>query len=227
MTKSREIQAYLNEVEQLVHAMKTELDQTRLLLYRAWARTPRNCKIANVIASIPDGIDFQVKQVDNKYSVLIANDTHGNNYKNITTKIKELGFDSGYKAIEIRIKLNKSRVDYEHILPFLGNLPYECFYLILMDSGNQLIKTVRISEGGIAGTLVDLKKIYKIALDNYTTGMILSHNHPSGNLNPSESDIILTKKIIEAGKLLDINVIDHLIIGHDEYFSFADDGIMG
>jgi len=227
VTKGREIQAYLNEVEQLVHALKTELDQTRNLLYRVWARNPRNCKIANAIASNSDDIDFQVKQADNNYSVLTANDPPGNSYKKITAQIKELGFDSGYKAREIRIKLNSSLIVYEHIMPFLGNLPYEAFYLILMDNSNQLIKTVKVSEGGISGTLVDLKKIFKIALDNYTTGMIISHNHPSGNLNPSESDKILTKKIIEAGKLLDINVIDHLITGHGEYFSFSDDGIMG
>jgi DNA repair protein RadC len=75
------------------------------------------------------------------------------------------------------------------------------------------VQEVREREGGIFGTLVDPKKIYKIALDNYPSVMILAHNHPSVNLHPSESDKKLTKKILEAGKLLDINVIDHLIIG--------------
>jgi DNA repair protein RadC len=75
--------------------------------------------------------------------------------------------------------------------------------------------------------MVDPKKLFKTALDNYSASLILSHNHPSGNLNPSEGDTKLTKKIIGGGKLLDIAVIDHLIIGMDGYFSFADEGLMG
>jgi DNA repair protein RadC len=97
---------------------------------------------------------------------------------------------------------------------------------MLLDNSTQLIKTVRINEGGISGTLVDLKKVYKIALDNYTSSLILAHNHPSANLQPSYQDKKLTKKIINAGKLLDINVLDHLIIGWDNYFSFADEGMI-
>jgi len=226
--KSHEIQTYLKDIEILVHNLKTELDLTRNLLYRVWLKQPKNnCKIADDKENLPIDIEFITNKISDKNMVLTVQDSSGSNYEKITTQIKELGFNSGYKAREPKLKLNTSRVAYEHILTFLGDQPYESFYLILLDNNNQLIKTVKVSEGGITGTLVDLKKIYKIALDNYTSAMLLTHNHPSGNLQPSSSDEILTKKIIAAGKLLDITVIDHLIIGHNEYFSFADEGIMG
>jgi DNA repair protein RadC len=95
-----------------------------------------------------------------------------------------------------------------------------------LDASKKVVKTVCVSEGGISGTMVDPKRIFKIALDSYCSGIIISHNHPSGNLTPSTGDTKLTKKIIDGGKLLDITVIDHLIIGMDDYFSFADEGLM-
>ena len=125
------------------------------------------------------------------------------------------------------LKLTTSRLVYEHIHPFLDNLTYESMYITLLNTGNQLIKSVCISEWGIGGTQVDPKKVFKIALDHYAAGILLSPNHPSENLQPRTSYIVLTKKIVEVGKLLDINVTDHLIIGEDGYFSFSDEGMMG
>jgi DNA repair protein RadC len=138
-----------------------------------------------------------------------------------------LGFSSGgRKQVIILFVLTVQGLLYQHIKPFLADLPYECFYIILLDASNKVVKTVCVSEGGISGTMIDPKRIFKIALDSYCSGIIISHNHPSGNLNPSEGDTKLTKKIIGGGKLLDITVIDHLIIGMDGYFSFADEGLM-
>jgi DNA repair protein RadC len=85
---------------------------------------------------------------------------------------------------------------------------------------------VRISEGGISGTVVDPKKIFKIALDHHTTGIILAHNHPSGNLTPSEADLKITQNIKQAGTLLEISVLDHLIISGEQFYSFAHEGRM-
>ena len=225
--KIHEIKTYLQAIELVVSGLKTELDLTRSLLYRTWLKHQNNCKIAASKDTMPASIEFLTKKVDSQNMVLTVQESQGSNYEKICIQIKELGFVSGNKVRDPSPKVNTSQVAYEHIVKFLGDLPYESFYIMLLDSSNQLIKTVCVSEGGISGTLVDLKKIYKIALDNYTTSMILSHNHPSGNLQPSGRDGVLTKRIIEAGKLLDIIVIDHLIIGRDSYYSFADEGLMG
>ncbi|HZI24412.1 MAG TPA: JAB domain-containing protein, partial [Chryseolinea sp.] len=91
---------------------------------------------------------------------------------------------------------------------------------------NRLIKKIQISQGGVAGTVADPKIIFKFALDELSSGIILAHNHPSGNLTASQADLDLTKKLKEAGKLLDIQVLDHIIVAGQKYFSFADEGLM-
>ncbi|MBM3404423.1 MAG: JAB domain-containing protein [Bacteroidetes bacterium] len=108
----------------------------------------------------------------------------------------------------------------------LASIAYEEFWIILMNKANKVIRKVNISEGGLSGTVVDPKKIFKIALEQNATGIILCHNHPSGNIKPSEADIKLTRQLQEAGKLMEMVVLDHIIIGEDRYFSFADEGMM-
>jgi DNA repair protein RadC len=105
-------------------------------------------------------------------------------------------------------------------------LPHEEFWVIFLTRSNTVIKTECISRGGISGTVVDLRLILKPAIECLASGIILSHNHPSGNLKPSLEDINLTKKIKEAARLMDISVQDHLIVGDQNYFSFADEGIL-
>ena len=95
---------------------------------------------------------------------------------------------------------------------------------MLLNRAHLLIKKKRISEGGVSGTVADPKIIFKLALEELASGIILVHNHPSGNLNPSQSDIDLTKKIKDAGKTLEIQLLDHLIIAGKKYYSFADEG---
>lgn len=82
----------------------------------------------------------------------------------------------------------------------------------------------KISEGRVTGTVVDPKKVFKIALDHHASSIILGHNHPSGNVNPSDQDSIITQKLIQAGKLIEIMVLDHIILGQEQYYSFADEG---
>jgi DNA repair protein RadC len=106
----------------------------------------------------------------------------------------------------------------------LQDLSYEQFWLITLSRSNALISRHKISKGGIAGTVVDPKRIYKTALEDHASGIILLHNHPSGALKPSKADRMLTQKLINAGTFLDIIVLDHLIISNQGYHSFADNG---
>jgi DNA repair protein RadC len=123
-----------------------------------------------------------------------------------------------------KVKITSSKIAYELFVPHLADLNQEVFAVICLNrAGNPLI-TKAVSSGGISETLVDLRIIYKLALENNATSIILAHNHPSGNILPSEADIKLTQKIIDAGKIMNIKVLDHLIIGHNEYYSMADQG---
>lgn len=108
----------------------------------------------------------------------------------------------------------------------LGDLNYESFCILMLNQANQVLKTFKVSDGGITGTVVDPRKIFKIALDWNATQIVLGHNHPSGQVSPSEADIKLTKKIKDAGIVMDILVLDHIIVGDGKYYSFADEGKM-
>jgi DNA repair protein RadC len=110
--------------------------------------------------------------------------------------------------------------------PLLSDLPHEEFWILLLNRNNLVIDKVMVSQGGLSGTIIDVRIILKMALDKLACSIILCHNHPSGNLNPSEADKDITRKIKEAGKHMDIPVLDHLIIGNDAYFSFADEGLI-
>ena len=115
---------------------------------------------------------------------------------------------------------------YKLLGPQLRDLNHEEFWLIILNQSAKVIRTEKISSGGIAGTVADPKLIFKKVLDQYGVAIILVHNHPSGNLTPSQADIDLTRKLVEAGAILDIKVHDHLIIGGDSFYSFADEGLI-
>ena len=100
----------------------------------------------------------------------------------------------------------------------------ECFLVLFLNRCNNIISHYIVSMGGINGTVIDVRMIAKAGIDCLASGVILSHNHPSGNINPSNNDIELTKKISEGLKLLDMQVLDHIIISDDEYYSFIDNG---
>jgi len=110
--------------------------------------------------------------------------------------------------------------------PLLSDLPHEEFWVLLLNRNNLVIDKMLVSQGGLSGTVIDVRIILKMALDKLASSIILCHNHPSGNLIPSEADKDITKKIKEAGKHMDIPVLDHLIIANDSYFSFADEGLI-
>lgn len=108
----------------------------------------------------------------------------------------------------------------------LSDLPHEEFWILLLNRANSVVKMECISQGGISGTVVDVRLILKPAIETLASGIILCHNHPSGQLKPSEQDVSLTKKIKESTRMMDINLLDHLIIGDQKYLSFADEGIL-
>jgi len=138
----------------------------------------------------------------------------------------ELGKRRKESEPTVKNKISCSKDIFDIMQPHLIDIPHEEFWIILLNRANHVIKKNQISSGGIAGTVVDVRLIFKIALENLSNSMILIHNHPSGNLKPSQADIDLTKKLKSAGIMMDIPVLDHLIITEKEYFSFADEGIL-
>lgn len=125
-----------------------------------------------------------------------------------------------------KVRISASAQAYEELYPMVADLPHEEFWLLLLNRANQVLKKVNVSKGGVSQTTVDAKVVFKAAVDNVASYVILCHNHPSGNLKPSEADIKLTKNLVEAGKTLDIPVLDHIIIAEKKYFSFLDEGLM-
>ena len=123
-----------------------------------------------------------------------------------------------------RRKVHSSRVAFEIMQPIIGELPHEEFWLIALRNNNAFHRKICVSEGGVSATIADPKKIFRLAVENNASALVLCHNHPSGQISPSRSDILLTRKCREAGKVLDMPVVDHLIIASDTYFSFADEG---
>jgi DNA repair protein RadC len=111
-------------------------------------------------------------------------------------------------------------------IPLLGDLEHEEFWVLLLNRNNRAIHRFMTSKGGITSTIIDVRMIMKTALERPATSMILCHNHPSGNTMPSDADQQITRKLKEAGKLMDIQVLDHIIIAQKSYYSFADNGLL-
>ena len=122
-------------------------------------------------------------------------------------------------------QITSSKKAFEIMQPIIGELPHEEFWVLYVNNSNKVIYKAQISKGGITGTVVDIRMVFKIAFEHYATAIILCHNHPSGKLQASESDLQLTRKIKLAGQTLDVLVQDHLIITEFGYLSFKDAGI--
>ncbi len=138
----------------------------------------------------------------------------------------ELGRRRKEFEVSEKPKISSSKDAYSQLSGDLIGLPHEEFWVLLLNRAHRVTKKKRISEGGVSGTVADPKIIFKLALEELASGIIVAHNHPSGNLMASQSDIDLTKKLKEAGKFLEIQLLDHLIICGQKYFSFADEGMM-
>jgi DNA repair protein RadC len=138
----------------------------------------------------------------------------------------ELGRRRNLGEALVKPKITGSRSVFDLMQPVLGELQHEEFWILYLNNANKIQLKFQMSKGGITGTLVDNRLVFKRALEISATGIILTHNHPSGNIKPSSSDISLTKKMIKGGELLDINVLDHVIIAEKDYFSFADNNMI-
>jgi DNA repair protein RadC len=138
----------------------------------------------------------------------------------------ELGRRRKELTADDKPKITGSRDVFEVLKADLLDIAHEEFWILLLNRANRVIRKSQVSQGGVAGTVADPKIIFKLALDELASGIILAHNHPSGNLTASQADLDLTKKLKEAGKLLDIQVLDHVIVAGQKYFSFADEGMM-
>ncbi|MFN3755750.1 MAG: RadC family protein [Flavobacterium sp.] len=123
-------------------------------------------------------------------------------------------------------KISTSKTVFEIMHPMLSDLPHEEFWVLYLNNSNKVIYKSLLSKGGITGTVVDLRLIFKTALEQHAVGIILCHNHPSGRLEASEADKKITQKIKTAAVHLEIHLMDHLIITETSYLSFADQGIL-
>ncbi|MFN0176734.1 MAG: DNA repair protein RadC [Saprospiraceae bacterium] len=136
----------------------------------------------------------------------------------------ELGRRRQISDLRERPKIGSSRDAFKVIAPLLTDLHHEEFWLILLNKAYEVFAREKLSTGGSAGTVADVKLAFKTALDARASAIIAVHNHPSGNLKPSNADMDLTKKLKEAGKILDLPLLDHLIVSERGYYSFADEG---
>jgi len=138
----------------------------------------------------------------------------------------ELGKRRQLEIVLEKLKITSSKDGFNLMQPIIGDLEHEEFWVLFLNNSNKVLAKHQISKGGVTATVVDVRLLFKRALELTSVGVIVCHNHPSGKLNPSNSDIQLTHKIKEAGTTLDIKLLDHLIITEKAYFSFADEGIL-
>ncbi|MFN0036294.1 MAG: RadC family protein, partial [Saprospiraceae bacterium] len=136
----------------------------------------------------------------------------------------ELGRRRQISDLRERPRVGSSRDAFNVIAPLLTDLHHEEFWLLLLNKACEVFGREKLSAGGAAGTIADVKIAFKTALDARAAAIIAVHNHPSGNLKPSDADLELTQKLREAGKLLDMPLLDHLIVSERGYYSFADEG---
>ena len=138
----------------------------------------------------------------------------------------ELGRRRKNEEVKELTKVTSSKSIFDMMQPLIGELAYEEFWVLFLNNNMKVLHKSQLSKGGITGTVVDLRIVFKLALEQNATSIVLVHNHPSGSLQPSTADFEITKKIEIAGKTLDISVIDHLIITETDYYSFKDEGKM-
>ena len=138
----------------------------------------------------------------------------------------EIGRRRASQEIPEKAQISSSKNAYQILKLHMADLRTEEFWAIFLNQSNKVIHIAQLTQGGINQSIVDIRILFKTALDYFATGIIISHNHPSGNLKPSAEDINITKKIKEAGNLMNVQLLDHLIITQNSYLSFADEGLL-
>lgn len=138
----------------------------------------------------------------------------------------EIGRRRAAQEVPEKIQIGESKDIYKVLQPYLSDLRTEEFWAIFLNQNNRILGKSKLSSGGINQSVVDVRILFKTALEHFATGIAIAHNHPSGNLKPSHDDLKITKQVSEAGKILNIQLLDHLIIAQNSYFSFADENLL-
>ncbi|MGZ5196507.1 MAG: RadC family protein [Kaistella sp.] len=138
----------------------------------------------------------------------------------------EIGRRRAAQEVPDKIQISESKDIYKVLQPYLSDLRTEEFWAVFLNQNNRILGKSKLSSGGINQSVVDVRILFKTALEHFATGIAIAHNHPSGNLKPSQDDLKITKQIAEAGKILSIQLLDHLIISQNSYFSFADENLL-
>lgn len=125
-----------------------------------------------------------------------------------------------------KIPVKSSETVFKLFHPLMGDLEHEEFWLLMLNRANRVLGRFKVSQGGLSGTVIDTRIILKKALDNLSSSIIVCHNHPSGNMQPSDADVKITEKLKKAAEMLEIKLLDHIIIADKSYFSFADEGLI-
>lgn len=199
---------------------------------------------AELIAILIGSGTRELSAVELSKLILVSQESDLNNLAKLTiTDLQKFNGIGEAKAISIisALELGRRRKDtepqkkakitcaddvYDILKPVMLDLDHEEFWVIYCNRANKVIRKELVSSGGVSGTIVDIKIIFKKAIDELASSIILAHNHPSGNLKPSQADLNLTKKLKEAGKLMEIPVLDHVIFTDHGYFSFADESLL-
>jgi len=138
----------------------------------------------------------------------------------------EIGNRRSQQEVLDRQQISSSKDAFEILQPHLSDLQTEEFWGIFLNHQNKILYKTCLFRGGIASSVADVRVIFKMALEHFSTQIIVAHNHPAGSLKPSKEDLNITQKIKDAGKLLDIDLLDHLILTQNKYYSFKDEGIL-
>lgn len=138
----------------------------------------------------------------------------------------EIGRRRAAQEVPEKIQIGESKDIYRVLQPYLSDLRTEEFWAVFLNQNNRILGKSKLSSGGINQSVVDVRILFKTALEHFATGIAIAHNHPSGNLKPSQDDLKITRQIAEAGKILNIQLLDHLIISQNSYFSFADENLL-
>jgi DNA repair protein RadC len=138
----------------------------------------------------------------------------------------EIGRRRAAQEVPEKIQIKSSADLFKVLQPFLGDLQTEEFWVVFLNQSNRILGKSRLSSGGINQSVVDVRILFKSAIENFATGIVIAHNHPSGNLKASQEDLKITKQISDGGKILNIQLLDHLIITQNSYLSFADENLL-
>ena len=138
----------------------------------------------------------------------------------------EIGNRKSQQEVLERQQISSSKDIFEILQPHLSDLPTEEFWAVFLNHQNKILYKTCLFRGGIASSVADVRVIFKTALEHFSTRIVIAHNHPAGSLKPSQQDIAITNKIKDAGKLLEIELLDHIIIAQNKFYSFKEEGIL-